>query len=87
MLNATEDAIGTGVTTTAVVGRLIRQVGIKHLIDHLFKQRPETGAALFYVRDGLLAQTERRVVVVGTGMLDEEQGRRYGGVGILLLDE
>ena len=68
-----EQAIGACLAAVAVVGRLILDIGIEHIINNLLKQCLETGTAFFDVLDRLLAEAERGVIIVGSGMLDEKE--------------
>ena len=76
--------IGTVFAALAVVGGLQGNVGIEHPADGFIEQLGETFGVVADVADGLPAKLQDGVVALGSGVLDEEQGRRDGCVGMIL---
>lgn len=66
------------VGASAAVGRGCEgEVGVEHLADHLAEQLGEALLVAGHIVDGVSAELQDGVVVVGSGMLYEEQGWGY----------
>ena len=76
--------IGAAFAALAVVGGLQGNVGIEHVADGGLQQFHETLGVVAYVADRLLVELQDGVVALGSGVLDEEQGRRDGRIGMIV---
>ena len=70
---AAHECEGTGAAGAQVVGRDEGDVGREDFGDLFVQQFVEAGRELCDVANGLLAEAQRGVVVVASGMLDEEK--------------
>ena len=85
-LSAAEDGVGTGTAAVAVVGGGETELGGEDGLGGLLEQGDEAVAVDGDVGDRLSADDERGIVVLGSGVLDEEQGRRDGLLPVLADD-